>query len=248
MPDKCPGSDTRFIKVEVHKCDKCGYEVEFFSDEVNTRCPKCKNTVYREKTPSCIDWCKHARECIGEERWRQIKNLMDEPVEDNREDYKDKVSIEMKKYFGKDIRRILHSEKVLAYTEEILKKEKGNRSVVIPAAILHDIGIKECEKKYNSTDGQLQEKEGPPIARQILEKLNILPETIDEVCKLIASHHSPGEIDSTNFKILWDADWLVNLRDEVDTKDKEKLTKLIEKIFTTQAGKDLAYKIYLGKE
>jgi hypothetical protein len=29
--------------------------------------------VYKEKTPSCIDWCAAARQCLGEERWQQLK-------------------------------------------------------------------------------------------------------------------------------------------------------------------------------
>ncbi|MCM8771593.1 MAG: phosphohydrolase [Candidatus Omnitrophica bacterium] len=68
---KCPGIDPRFLKVEVKKCEKCGYEVEIFSDEVRTRCPKCKSYVYREM-PSCIDWCKYAKECIGEKKWKEL--------------------------------------------------------------------------------------------------------------------------------------------------------------------------------
>ena len=46
--------------------------------------------------------------------------------------------------------------------------------------------------------------------------------------------------------MLSDADWLVNLKDEVDTKDKVTLKALIEKVFLTKAGKILAEKIYLS--
>ncbi|MDO8734374.1 MAG: HD domain-containing protein, partial [Elusimicrobiota bacterium] len=146
---------------------------------------------------------------------------------------KEKVLSEMKKYFGSDTKRINHAETVLKFTEEILKHENGDCNVVMLSAILHDIGIKECERKYHSTDGQLQEKEGPPIAREILHCLRIKKDVIDEVCKIIASHHSPGEVNSINFKILWDADWLVNLKDEAALKDKEKLRNTIDKVFLT---------------
>ncbi|MBU2567264.1 MAG: phosphohydrolase [Elusimicrobia bacterium] len=78
MDVKCPGSDPRLLKVEIHKCPECGYEVEIFSDEIKVLCPKCRKTVYREKTPSCIDWCKHARQCLGEIRWQELKKRMDE--------------------------------------------------------------------------------------------------------------------------------------------------------------------------
>ena len=69
---KCPGTDTRFLKVELRRCEKCGYSVEIFSDEVRVKCKKCGNTVYKEM-PSCIDWCKYAKDCIGEEKWKQFK-------------------------------------------------------------------------------------------------------------------------------------------------------------------------------
>ena len=49
-------------------------------------------------------------------------------------------------------------------------------------------------------------------------------------------------INTQNFKVLYDADCLVNLKDEYETKDKEKLKTIIEKVFLTQAGKAFAKK------
>jgi DNA-directed RNA polymerase subunit RPC12/RpoP len=74
MINKCPGQDDRDIKVEVIKCSHCGYETEIFSDEVKVSCPQCKSLMCRERLPSCVDWCKYARECIGEVRWEQLKS------------------------------------------------------------------------------------------------------------------------------------------------------------------------------
>ncbi len=71
--DKCPGQDRRNVSVENIRCPGCGYELEIFSDEVAVRCPRCKERVCRQRLPSCVDWCKAARECIGEERYRQLK-------------------------------------------------------------------------------------------------------------------------------------------------------------------------------
>ena len=73
MNNKCPGQDPRHIKSELIKCPDCGYELEIFSDEVKLSCPRCKNLVCRARLPSCVDWCKFARQCIGEERWRALK-------------------------------------------------------------------------------------------------------------------------------------------------------------------------------
>jgi len=151
-------------------------------------------------------------------------------------------------YFGDDARRICHARKVLKYAKELRENEGGNENVIVAAAILHDIGIKECERKYHSSGGQLQEKEGPPIARKILEVLEVGSEIIDEICGIIGSHHSPGEVDSLNFQIIWDADWLVNLRDEYKMSNRNKLEKIIEKIFMTRSGKMLAKEVYLRDE
>lgn len=156
-----------------------------------------------------------------------------------------KIIDSMKQVFKDNKKYIGHALKVLGYAKELLKKEKGDSKIVVPAAILHDIGIIICKEKYNSTGGQLQELEGPPIAGKILRKLGTDNIIIDEVCSIISSHHSPGEIDTENFKIIWDADWLVNLEDEYNIKDKNKLAKVINKIFLTRSGKDLGKSIYL---
>jgi hypothetical protein len=72
MINKCPGQDDRNIRLDTIRCPDCGYQIEIFSDEMKVRCPKCKNLACRDKLPSCVDWCKSARGCIGEEKWRQL--------------------------------------------------------------------------------------------------------------------------------------------------------------------------------
>ena len=73
MSLKCPGQDDRNIKAEILKCPACGYKVEIFSDEIKVKCPKCKFEVCKERLPSCVDWCKFARQCVGEEKYNRLK-------------------------------------------------------------------------------------------------------------------------------------------------------------------------------
>ena len=120
--------------------------------------------------------------------------------------------------------------------------------VVIGAAVLHDIGIHEAERKYGRTSGKYQEIEGPPIARKILTKLPFDANQIEEICEIVAHHHSPGKITTINFKILNDADWLVNLGDEFDIQDSRRLSRIIEKVLLTQSGKVMARRIYLQED
>jgi len=73
MTSKCPGQDFRNLRVSLYKCPNCGAEVEIFSDEIKVKCHKCGEKVYREKIPSCIEWCASARQCLGEERWKELR-------------------------------------------------------------------------------------------------------------------------------------------------------------------------------
>lgn len=73
MYSRCPGQNIRNLRVKLYKCPKCGAGVEIFSDELMVRCQKCGEKVYSERAPSCIEWCASARQCLGEERWRQLK-------------------------------------------------------------------------------------------------------------------------------------------------------------------------------
>ena len=152
----------------------------------------------------------------------------------------------MKSIFGDDRRRINHALAVLKYAERIYTVEGGDSNVVTAAAILHDIGIHEAEHKYGSAAGKYQEIEGPPIAKRILEEEEFPCKTIEHVCKIIANHHSAKDIDTLEFRIIWDADWLVNLPDECGKMSKDKLKEFIEKIFKTNKGKQLAKELYLN--
>ena len=79
-------------------------------------------------------------------------------------------------------------------------------AVILASAYLHDIGIHEAERKYQSTASVHQEQEGPPIARSIMENLGASPPLIDEVCDIIRHHHHPRKEETLNFKVLYDAD------------------------------------------
>jgi len=151
----------------------------------------------------------------------------------------------MEAYFGTDARRIDHARKVTEWAERIMASEGGDGNIIVAAGVLHDIGIKEAERKYGSAAGNLQEREGPPVAREMLGGLGFPTVAIDEICDIIAHHHCPGVLTTTNFKVLYDADWMVNLRDEYDISDREKLATIIDRMFMTATGKTLARQLYL---
>ena len=157
----------------------------------------------------------------------------------------DNLIREMKNIFGDDRKRINHALAVLNYARQIQTVEGGNRLIVEAAAILHDIGIHEAERKYSSSAGNYQEIEGPPIARKILSKSAISDTMIEHICKIIANHHSAKDIDTQEFRIIWDADWLVNIPEEFANIDEDKLKHLITKIFKTNTGRQIAIEALL---
>ena len=150
----------------------------------------------------------------------------------------------MKTENGDDRRRIAHALQVLAYASEILQTEQADARVVIAAAILHDIGIREAERRHGSAAARYQELEGPPIARRIMTELEIDADTIEHVCRIVGSHHSANDIDTPEFRIVWDADWLVNLPELYPDRNSDERRELIAKVFKTQAGRDIALRLF----
>lgn len=158
---------------------------------------------------------------------------------------RDELIDEMKNVFGDDQKRINHALAVLNYAEQIQAVEGGDPVVIKAAAILHDIGIHQAERKYGSAAGNYQEIEGPSIAENILAKYDLDGKTIDHICRIIANHHSAKNIDTTEFRIIWDADWLVNISDELSGKSRDELAKLINRIFKTKTGHQIAVELFV---
>jgi len=152
-------------------------------------------------------------------------------------------------YNGNDVKRINHSLKVLGYAQAILKGETLNetlKKIILYTAVLHDIGIKESERKYNSSAWNYQEIEGPPVAEKMLLELNVSSDIIERVCFIIGNHHSYDKIDGIDFQILVEADFLVNIY------EKGLSLSTIEDIkidyFKTDPGKRLIDTMFLKKK
>lgn len=156
---------------------------------------------------------------------------------------KDRVIAEMKEIFKEVPYGIDHTLKVLNAVEFIMDGEgiqDNARELISIVAVLHDIGAMEAQRKYGSMDAIYQEKEGPAIAKRILENLDYDSKFIDRVCFIIGNHHTPAKIDGIDFQIQWEADLLANLEYMPIKDDKDKLKPYIEDNFKTATGKALA--------
>lgn len=83
--------------------------------------------------------------------------------------------------------------KVYSFAKTIGEMEKVdclNQEVLEITAIVHDIGIKLSEQKYNSSSGKYQQIEGPALAKELLEKLDYEDTIISRVCFIVGHHHT----------------------------------------------------------
>ena len=110
------------------------------------------------------------------------------------------------------------------------------------AALTHDIGIRTCMEKYGTAAGPAQEAEGPALAKAMLEELGYEDAVIDRVCYLIAHHHTYTDVDGLDYRILIEADFLVNMLE--DHYDAGACRSAYERIFVTTTGKRICRKMY----
>ena len=158
---------------------------------------------------------------------------------------KSRVKEKMIEYYAGDARRIHHFLKVQSFAKLIGEMEgvTGEELEILEvAALVHDIGIKNSEKKYGYNTGKTQEKEGPPEAEKLLIPLTDDAAFIERVCYLVGHHHTYSNIDGMDYQILVEADFLVNLYE--DKEHIKAVRSAYEKIFRTQSGRKLCKEIF----
>ena len=151
-----------------------------------------------------------------------------------------KLHLAMIELYSGDAKRIQHFCKVHSSAKLIGESDNlDSRSLFIleVAALTHDIGIHTCEEKYGSCGGKLQEKEGPAIAAKLLSELGFDDDVSERVQFLIAHHHTYDNIDSADYQMLVEADFLVNIME--DGLSKEAALSAYNKIFRTECGKKI---------
>jgi hypothetical protein len=73
----CPGAaslrGTPTITEKI--CPECGREIEIFSIDTHVVC-ECGFVAYND-TQSCLKWCVHARECVGDELYERFMGVQE---------------------------------------------------------------------------------------------------------------------------------------------------------------------------
>ena len=215
---KCPGQDMKYWKAgaifEV-QCPKCNTPVEFYKDDTSRKCGNCGHRFVNPNLDfGCACYCPYAEQCLG---------ALPEDFTGGRENLlKDKVAVEMKRFFQTDFKRIRQATTTAKFAENIGKIEGGNLAVLLCAAYLHDTGSTE--------------------AQAILKKLGASESMIKEICAVLLHDDRVNEDDSLQAKILHDALTLRQIQEELKENPPNdlKASQAIARKFFTNSAKEIA--------
>ena len=156
---KCPGQDMKYWKegaIFDVQCPQCKYIVEFYKDDTSRKCGNCGHRFVNPKMDfGCASYCQYAEQCLGtlpEEFAGAKDNLL-----------KDKVAVQMKRFFQTDFKRIRQAIATAQFAENIGKAEGGNLAILLCTSYLHDMKLEEAQailKKVGAVE---------PIIKEITE-------------------------------------------------------------------------------
>lgn len=130
-----------------------------------------------------------------------------------------------------------HFLKVYAYARTIGKLtglDGETQRILEIASIVHDIACPLCREKYGRADGALQEQESEPILRDFLAGYDLPEKVLEREIFLVCHHHTITGVDGLDWRILLEADFLVNAEENGMTAQQRDSAR--ERFFRTEAG------------
>ncbi|MGW8194791.1 MAG: phosphohydrolase [Desulforhopalus sp.] len=215
---KCPGQDMKYWKEDAIfdvNCPKCNNAVEFYKDDTSRKCNSCGYRFVNPKLDfGCASYCQFAEQCLG--------TLPDEFTGGKEDLLKDKVAVEMKRFFQTDFKAIRQATTAARHAENIGKAEGGNLAVILCAAYLH------------GTDRE--------TARQILGKVGAGEQMTGEICAILDALEDLDETAALPAKIVHDALAINRLQEQIKESriDMEKVHKIFQQILFTASARAIA--------
>jgi len=226
---KCPGQDMQYWNgdaiYEVN-CPKCQKPVEFYKDDTNRRCHHCNHRFVNPKMDfGCAAYCQYAEQCLG--------TLPEEFAGAQEALLKDKVAVEVKRFFRNDFHRIGHAARVARYAETLGKRKGANIAVLLCAAYLHDIGKSGTDNPAQTTSA---------IATDILTRLKTKEAMLEAVCALLEESGTSESDLTLERQLLGDAVNLAVLEESCKQENAvpaELAEKIVAELYSGEA-RDLA--------
>jgi len=225
---KCPGQDMQYWTAEAIfevDCPKCGKAVEFYKDDTTRVCAGCGYRFVNPKMDfGCAAYCRFAEQCIG--------TLPEAFVGTQDSLLKDKVAVEMKRFYKTDFKQIGYLSRLAYHAEKIGMEEGVNLAIVLCGAYLKSI---ESAAPDSGT-----------TAESILKGLGASDDMCQEVCGLIASLDNAPGLLSREAAVLADADSLTTMeeRSKRDTISDEDFEQFVSQALRTAGGRTVARTVF----
>lgn len=140
---------------------------------------------------------------------------------------------------------ICHFLKVWAYAKNIGEQEgldERTQQTLEFAAIVHDIACPSLRREYGNSPHDLQEKYGPPMVREFYRDSGMSEEMLERICYLVGHHHTFTDVDGLDYRILLEADFLVNAGE--NEKYRNSVDRFRQEVFRTKTGTALLNSMY----
>lgn len=79
MMNGCQGKP-RTPTISEKICPQCGSVIELFSIDTSMPCENCGFVAYNDNL-SCVQWCKYARQCVGDELYEKLMRIAESQQE-----------------------------------------------------------------------------------------------------------------------------------------------------------------------
>ena len=138
-----------------------------------------------------------------------------------------------------------HFMKVWAYAKTIGELENiddETQYILEIAALTHDIACPLCREKYGNTNGKYQEEEGAWLVKDFLADMGLTSVQIERVAYLVGHHHTFQRIDGLDYRILIEADFIVNAAE--CAYSKENIANFAETIMRTNSAKRITAEVF----
>ena len=142
----------------------------------------------------------------------------------------EKLFLLAKPYLEKNDLGAAHTSRVLAVARKNFTIPKEQQDLTVSAIILHDIGGSSIKEQY---------EKGPTIAALVLQQIGADAEFIENVCKIVGTHHDHPDKPSVPFRILYDSDKLVMFSPEefpiYDSRPNFDWEKIVDLLYSEKA-------------
>lgn len=229
---KCPGQDMQYWKDDAIfdvKCPECQATVEFYKDDTTRKCHKCGHRFVNPKMDfGCATYCQFAEQCLG--------TLPEEFVMQQDSLLKDKVAVEMKRYFKSDFKSIGNATKLARYAEKIGRATEGvNLALTLCSSYLFPVAQSIINKQGTNSDN-FNLNSAVSESEEILHNLKANSELIEQVRTIISNILLGNHSEFLEEVIVSDARLLADIEDKskCDNVTYQDLCIISEKIQSAQ--------------